>query len=429
VTGEISEEETDFLLPAIGRFNHWKLPDYPGISDFKGVLRHTSNWDRSFDPAGKRVAVIGNGASGVQVVPNMQKLAQHVDHYARNKTWIATSWAGDARTFEPQWYSEEQLKKLEDPLEYLKFRKEIESKYWRRFTSIFKDTKENEGLRSEFIEIVKSRIAEKPELLERLIPDFNPHCRRLTPGPGYLEALTKPNVDFIQTPIKKITSTGIETEDGTHREVDAILCATGANIDSVPPFPIRCNGQDIRELWSPHGEHGWPYSYLGLAVPGFKNLLFVYGPHGAGPSGTVPHAIETQIAYHAKVLRKVSTQGIKTISPLKKAADDFVQYADAFFPKTAMSGNCSSWYNGGRAGERISGIWPGSAAHVTTVRREPRWEDFEYEYLSDSGNRFAYFGNGFTKKEMDPTADVTSYLKLPTEIDLRDVHESWWDLP
>jgi hypothetical protein len=75
-------------------------------------------------------------------------------------------------------------------------------------------------------------------------------------------------------------------------------------------------------------------------------------------------------------------------------------------------------------------VWPGSAGHVTAVRREPRWEDFEYEYLSDSGNRFAwYFGNGWTRKEQDPDSDMTSYLKLPGEVDLRDLHELWWDLP
>ncbi|KAF2147669.1 FAD dependent oxidoreductase [Myriangium duriaei CBS 260.36] len=426
-TGEAFEEVSDFVLNATGRFNSWKLPEYPGIESFKGVLRHTSHWDPNFDPKGKKVAVIGNGASGIQVVPNLQRVAERVDHYARNKTWIAASWAGDVRTFEAQPYSKEQLKEFEDPVKYLEYRKALESKYWRRFPALFQGSRLNEGMRSTFIEIMKQRTAGKPELLDDIIPDFSPNCRRLTPGPGYLESLAEPNVNFIRNPIKRFTETGIETVDGTHREVDAVFCATGAHVDMVPLFPIRANGQDLRDLWKRDGLHGWPYTYLGFATPSFPNLLFVQGPHGTGPSGTVPHAVENQLTYYAKLLRKVSSQGIRTITPSKRAADDFVDYCDAFFPRTVFADNCSSWYNGGKAGNRIHGIWPGSASHLSFVQREPRWEDWEYEYLSRSGNRFAYFGNGHTKQELDLEHDIAGYLKL--QVDLRDVHERWWDLP
>ena len=100
--GKNSVEKFDFVIFAIGRFNAWRLPDYPGIANYKGHLRHTSNWDPNFDPAGKKVAVLGNGASGLQVVPHLQLTAKHVTHFIRNPTWIATSWAGDERTFAPQ---------------------------------------------------------------------------------------------------------------------------------------------------------------------------------------------------------------------------------------------------------------------------------------------------------------------------------------
>ena len=87
----MTEDEVDVLFTAIGRFNAWKLPEYPGIDKYQGVLRHASHWDPSFDPTGKKVAVIGNGASGIQLVANLQKTVAHLDHYARNKTWIAAS--------------------------------------------------------------------------------------------------------------------------------------------------------------------------------------------------------------------------------------------------------------------------------------------------------------------------------------------------
>ncbi|OCK76331.1 FAD/NAD(P)-binding domain-containing protein [Lepidopterella palustris CBS 459.81] len=429
-TGETLVEEKDFVLTAIGRFNAWHLPEYPGMSEYKGILRHASHWDPSFDLNGKNVAVIGNGASGIQLVANIQRSVKQLDHYARHPTWIAASWAGDERTFEPQPYSEEQKQSFEDPETYLNFRKELEDKYWRRFAVFFKGSKENAESRDRFVQTLKERISKKPELLKHLIPDFSPNCRRLTPGPGYLEAITQDNVAYITTPIKRFTEPGIETVDGVIRDVDAVFCATGANVDMAPPFSIRAHGLDLKTAWKADGEFGFPYTYLGQATPGFPNLFFVHGPHGTGPSGTVPHSVEVQLTYFAKVLRKVSREGIMTITPSRKATDDFIQYCDAFFNTTVLSENCSSWYNGGRPGSRIHGVWPGSAGHVTIVRQNPRWEDWEYEYLSDSGNRFAwYFGNGWTKKEKDPESDMTPYLKLPGAVDLRDLHESWWDLP
>ncbi|KAI4939092.1 uncharacterized protein J4E92_000375 [Alternaria infectoria] len=424
-----STETFDFVITAIGRFNSWKLPDYPGLNDYQGHLRHTSNWDVSFDPTGKKVAVIGNGASGIQVVPNLQPIAKHITHFVRNPTWIATSWAGDERTFEPQPYSQEQRKALEDPGVYLAFRKDLEDRYWRRFRAMIRGSTENQGMREQFIDVMKKRVAQKPELLDGLIPDFAPHCRRLTPGPGYLESLTEANVELVKSPIKRFTPRGIETTDGRTFEFDAIFCATGANTDLVPPFSIKAHGEDLHEAWKPGGKWGFPYTYLGLATPGFPNLFFLAGPHATGPSGTVPHGVETSITYFAKVLRKVSSQGLKSLTPSKEATDDFVDYCDAFFPTTVLTDKCSSWNNGGIPGQRIHGLWPGSAAHFTIARREPRWEDWEYE-REHKGNRFAYFGNGYTEAELDESTDLTSYLKAPgQEVDLRDLHERWWDVP
>ncbi len=427
-TLETYQEQADFVLAATGRFNAWKLPDYPGIHDYQGLLRHSSNWDPEFDPTGKNVAVIGNGASGIQLVPSLQKVVNRLDHYARNKTWIAASWSGDVRTLEPKHYSPEQLEALQDPEYYLRFRKNLEDKYWRGFETMFKGSDLSNGMREEFTKIMATRLQKNIELLKNMVPDFSPHCRRLTPGPGYLEALCCENVDFIQNPIRRFTAHGIETVDGIVRDVDAIICATGANVDFAPAFSILSRGIDLKTAWKPDGEFGFPYTYLGLATPGFPNLLFVAGPHGSALDGTVPHSIENQITYCAKVLRKAANQRIKSMVPTVKATNDFLAYSDAFFPTTVLTESCSSWANGGRPGGRIHGLWPGSSSHMNVARREPRWEDWEYEYVSPSGNRFAYFGNGWTEKEMLDESDLTSYLKLPHEIDLRSLHESWLDL-
>lgn len=424
-TKEKFHDTFDVLITAIGRFNAWKLPDYPGIEDYKGHLRHSSNWDPNFDPAGKTVAVIGNGASGIQLVPSLQPLVKHLDHYARSPTWIAGSFGGEGpgRRLEPNYYAEQLLKSFEDPDAYHQFRKELETKFYKRFSTLFRNSETNTKMREEFITLMAERLKKKPELLSSIVPDFSPNCRRLTPGPGYLEALTEDNVSFIRTPISHFTASGIVDTSGVERKVEAVICSTGANVDLTPPFPIVSSGQDLRDVWKANG----PLTYLGVAAPNFPNLLFIGGPNGAGQSGTVPNQAETQVTYLARLLRKVSTQGIKSFAPSQGAVDDFIAYSDAFFEKTVLTENCSSWANGGVPGGRINGHWPGSASHLNFVRRGPRWEDWEWQVKSETGNRFAYLGNGWTEKEVTGEGDLTPYLKKPDEIDLRRYHEEWFE--
>ncbi|KAJ5643533.1 uncharacterized protein N7484_006040 [Penicillium longicatenatum] len=425
------EEKLDILINAIGHFNAWKLPDYEGINDYKGALFHSSNWDHNIDLKGKRVALIGNGASGLQVLPSIQPIASHVDHYARNPTWIADSFSGgngSARRLEPNLISEELLESFKDPQVYLKYRTQVEKTFFQRFGAIFKDTPENQELKKKWSDLMLKRIADKPELGDKILPDFPPNCRRPTPGPGYLEALTKENVNYIQTRIQRFTEKEIITEDGVEREVDAVICSTGANTDHAPPFSIIANGIDLKSAWKRDGHFGFPYSYLGFATPGFPNLFWLGGPYATGHSGTVPNSIENQITYVVKLLRKVRSQGIKSIVPSQEATDDFVEYCDNFYPRTVWSANCSSWYNGGQPGARIHGLFPSSASAVNYIRRDPRWEDWEYTYVNPSGNRFAYFGNGWTSRELEPDADLTPHLRVPEEIDLRSYLEGWWDV-
>lgn len=426
------------MIAANGHFNAWRIPDYPGIDSYKGALFHSSNWNHNVDLNNKRVALIGNGASGLQVLPSIQPVASQVDHYARHKTWVVASFGpSGVRRLEPNYFSKEQLETFKDPEQYLAFRKQIETGYFQRFATIFKNHPANVSLRDTWTKLMLERVVDKPDLAEKIIPDFPPICRRPTPGPGYLEALCKPNVNLIQTPIQHFTEKGIVDADGVEREVDVVICATGANVDFAPPFPVISNGVDLSSSWKPGGSYGYPHMYLGLAAPGFPNLFWVGGPYSAGYSGTVPNSFENQIAYIAKVLRKLRSQGIRTITPSPQATNDFIEYCDRFFPRTVFTGNdddstenknCRSWYNGGVSGGRISGIFPGSASHANYVRRDPRWEDYEYTYMSGTGNRFAYFGNGWTSRESQEGADLTPHLKLTEQIDLRSWCEGWWDV-
>ncbi|KAL4882479.1 hypothetical protein BJY04DRAFT_227120 [Aspergillus karnatakaensis] len=442
-TGEVitKTDESDFVILSSGRFSRPTLPNIPGIEGYRGRVIHTGAWDTSFDPAGKTVALIGNGASGLQILPELQKVATRVDHYTRNPTWVAGSLGKEklsrdipiSEDLKSTWSSNSE--------EYHKYRKELESQAWSRFAIVEKGGEVNKTAREEFKKLMAQRLGDRQDLLPLVLPDFAPNCRRLTPGPGYLEAIGKPNVEYIRTPISTFTESGLRTDDGKERDVDAVICATGAATNTSPAIPIyNGKGENLQSSWSVGGDPGFPDTYLGMAAPNFPNLLFVLGPNsGSGFAGTVPHTIETQVTYIAKVLRKVSSQRIRTITPSQAAVRDFRAYCESFFPTTVLSETCSSWYNNHTKNGRIVAVWPGSGAHVHYIRKEVRWEDFEYTHHNPQGNRFGYFGNGWTRRDVEAKGtgdrvgeiDFAYYLKQEaTEeggVDLRGYHEQWWE--
>ncbi|KAL4865333.1 hypothetical protein BDV12DRAFT_211106 [Aspergillus spectabilis] len=409
-------DESDFLILSTGRFSRPTLPEYPGINDYKGRVIHTGAWVTNFDPAGKKLALIGNGASGLQILPELQKVASHVDHYTRIQPGREIPIAEELKA---EWAASSEA--------YHKYRTGLESTSWARFAIIEKGGETNNYAREELTKLMSQRLGERQDLLPLVLPDFAPNCRRLTPGPGYLEALTKDNVDYIRTPIERFTETGLRTTDGTERPVDAVICATGAVKKQSPAFLIiNAQGTNLQSAWSPGGNPGFPDTYLGVAAPDYPNLLFLLGPNsGSGFAGTVPHTIETQLTYIAKVLRKVSSQRIRTITPSHAAIRDFRAYCKSFFPTTILSETCSSWYNNHTKNGRIVAVWPGSGAHVHYIRKE--------------GNRFGYFGNGWTGRDVrakeegvEGGVDFAYYLKTEASgemgVDLRGYHEDWWEV-
>lgn len=176
-------------------------------------------------------------------------------------------------------FTEQQLQDFQDPEKYLAFRKHLEGTFFRRFESILRDSETTRKGTESFKQIMRERLGDDAELLEKMVPDFPPFCRRLTPGPGYLEAITKDNLTFIQDPIDHFTEDGIVTKDGVHRPVDAVICSTGANVDFAPPFPIVAGDYDLSRDWKPEGKFGFPYSYLGIGTPNFPNLAYILGKY------------------------------------------------------------------------------------------------------------------------------------------------------
>jgi len=283
VTGDIFTDRANFFISAQGRLNKGAYPDIPGLQTrYKGKLMHSSAYDSSFDHTGKTIAIIGNGASGQRLVPNLISKAAHIDHYIRSKTWVTPRFSGDlliATAEQPGGpvYSEEQKKEwIEKPETYLNFRRQLERSMHGRFQGGIKGSPENEAFKKLCIDTMLERLDGDEERLKKIIPDYAPGCKRPTPAPAYIEALRSPKLDFVTEPIIEATETGLVTADGKHREVDTIIAATGFTGTFVPRFPtIGEDGSDLAHLWSQQGPTGYPDTYFGVMAPNFPNYFFI----------------------------------------------------------------------------------------------------------------------------------------------------------
>ncbi|KKY28791.1 putative flavin-containing monooxygenase-like protein [Diplodia seriata] len=386
-----------------------------------------------YDFTNKRVGVIGSGSSAIQIIPRLQKLpGTQLSCFIRSKTWISPPFGQE------MWDKlgltgftipdELKAKFKSDPEHYHKFRLAVEEDANSIHDVTIRGTPMNVGAKKAFEDHMRQRLAAKPEIFDALLPSFSPGCRRLTPGPGFLEALTEPNVSFITDPITGIEPRGVRTKDGKLHGIDALVCATGFHVSAPPPFPVivddpsnssqndptktktkQSTTRTLRDHWRHRAT-----SYLSLATDGFPNLFMMLGPNSAIGSGSLTMMIESTGDYIVRCVRKIQRDNVRSMAVNPRRVRDFTQYVDAYFAGTVFAEECRSWYRSGHDG-RITGLWPGSTNHCIEALRSPRWEDFVYAYVGEDGgdgeegNRMAWLGDGWSQKQRDGE-DLAFYL-------------------
>jgi cation diffusion facilitator CzcD-associated flavoprotein CzcO len=225
------KDSCQILINGSGVLNAWSWPDIKGLSNFKGHLSHSADyqdWAKKTSFEGKRVAVIGNGSSAIQIVPEVAKVASHLTNIVRSPTWISAPFVEDlsgAPGSNPA-YSEEQKEHFrKNPEAHLKHRHELAHAFNHFYEALIEDSPANKEAMKRTKALMEERLAGHPEIQKQVIPEWSLGCRRLTPGNGYLETLISENTDLLVGHIGEVTETGIRMTDGSFREFDAIICA------------------------------------------------------------------------------------------------------------------------------------------------------------------------------------------------------------
>ncbi|KAH8656971.1 flavin-binding monooxygenase [Tricladium varicosporioides] len=412
-TGNIIDDDADILISARGALNDIAWPKVPGLDTFKGEKMHSAAWNQKYDFRNKRVGVIGGGSSAIQIVPSLQKVeGVNLTCFIRSKTWISNPFGDNVMMqlgLDPNLieFSPEQRKEFAtDPKKFFEFRKTIEVDTNMVHGVTLQGSDMQKGAVEAFRAMMRKRLEKKPEIAESLLPSFAVGCRRLTPGPGYLEALVEDNVEFISDKISSISETGVSLETGRSIELDALVCATGFNNSSPPPFHVfGKDGRSLQQKFTPY-----PETYLTVATDGFPNFFMMLGPNSVIGSGSLTIMIETEGDYIVKCIRKLQKEDYTSMMPKAERVRDFSAYIDEYFKRTVYMDNCNSWYRSeGGKGSRITGLWPGSPLHCLETLRSPRWEDFEYE--SKDENRLRWLGNGWSMTQIEGGGDPAWYIE------------------
>ncbi|KAH8169099.1 flavin-binding monooxygenase-like domain-containing protein [Sarocladium implicatum] len=409
--GKQREEYCHVLISSQGVLVHENWPQIPGLREFKGHLTHSARWDHSYDYSNKRIAVIGNGSSGIQIVPQMTKLpGTDVTNFIRGPAWVyyrAPPSRHLGREFDdpnPE-YTEEEKQRFQDPEKHLEHRKGIISRTNKSFYIFLKGKNNKEGMETAAAQMAE-KLGHDPQLCEMLIPKWELGCRRITPGPGYLESFLKPNCHLTNSGIVKVSDNAIHTADGKVHEVDVIICATGFDVSHRPRYPIV--GLDKTTSLATEWKTD-PQSYLSVAVPNYPNYFLMMGPNCLGGHGSLVESLNWTGDYFVKWIKKMATEDIKYVHPKQSVVEAFIKTIGEIHKSLVWTGSCSSWYKRGTVDGRVTALFGGSAHMFQRMLSDIRGEDFNIEY--NTVNPFRFMGNGFTEWEFDEKSDLSWYVE------------------
>ncbi|CAK7242725.1 MAG: hypothetical protein STHCBS139747_004223 [Sporothrix thermara] len=406
-TVSIITDTADVLINSSGILSKWRWPAIPGLHDFQGSLLHSAQWDTSLDWTGKRVGIIGNGSSAIQIVPKMQPAAARIVNYIRSPTWVSAPFASDltpeGKNFS---YSEAEKKRLrEDPAALLALRRTIADNFNKVFYAFLSGSPQQKAFADLFQQDMRSRLNSDPVLCAKLIPEWAVGCRRLTPGEGYLEALQAPNAAIELEPIARVTPAGIETADGRVEPLDVLVCATGFDVSFTPHWDIvGRNGVRLADQWRDD-----PQAYFGVCAPNMPNYFIFNGPNTPVGHGCLLPMMEWTAEYVLRWCHKIASEDLRAVAVSAQATAEYNVYTQEFMGRTVWSSGCHSWYKNNKgAGSKITALYAGSILHYKEVLASFRTEDFDLVYRCPH-NRFKFMGNGITQLE-EAGGDLAFYL-------------------
>ena len=372
--------EANALITAVGQLNRPRLPDIEGVDSFAGPAFHSARWRQDVDLTGKRVAVIGTGASAYQFVPEIAPKVAHLEIFQRTPPWPlpgptyhddvpeGKKWLLEHVPYYDKWYRFFLFWMLTDGFyEMVKA-----DPAWDGGEGAVSEA--NAGLRALLEQVLAAQAPDRPDLVAKVTPAYPIGGKRALVDNGvWMTALKRDNVDLVTTPIARVTPDGVETKDGVTHKADVLIYGTGFHASRFL-WPMRIvgrDGKDLNEVWK-----GDARAYLGMTTPGFPNLFMIYGPNtNIVVNGSIIFFSECSVRYIIGCLKLLAETDADTIEVRPEVHDAFNAKVDAANGLMAWGApQVTSWYK--NATGRVSQNWPFPLVDYWTATVAPNPTDF-----------------------------------------------------
>ncbi len=352
------------VIVAVGQLNRPKMPDIAGQEQFLGPSFHSARWDRSVDLTGKRVAIIGTGASAFQFTPHVVKQSKSVDVYLRTPPWVAINplyqayisdqqhWLLNNIPFYATWF---RFSMFWTSGEGLLSMARCDPTWDRSQNSI---SEANDRLRQMLTHGIETQLKERPDLIDKLTPSYPPAAKRMLIDDGdWYRALKKSNVRVIETKIETITESGIQRADGSTADYDVILYGTGFQANQIL-YPMKIYGVDGKELRERWGDD--PRAYLGITMPNYPNMYTLYGPNtNIVVNSSIIFFSECEMLYIMQSIRHLLDNNYASMDCDPEFHDSYNERIDRENLEMAWgASSVNAWYK--NANGRVTQCWPGT---------------------------------------------------------------------
>jgi len=362
---DASEVTTEVVVTGMGQLNRPVIPDIPGLAAFAGRTMHSARYAPGADFAGKRVAVVGSGASAVQIVPELAKSAARLTVFQRTPNWIVQR--GDRA-----YTAAERATFRRFPRVLEAYRAALYARHELRFVGLMEQRLRDIGNRYTRRHLEAQVPAGR--LRDQLTPDYAVGCKRVLLSDDYYPALQRPNVELVTDRIARFEPSGVRGASGKLTELDAAVFATGFDTNSfLAPVEITGRGGlSLAEAWKDGAE-----AYLGVAVAGFPNLFMLYGPNTNLGHNSIIFMIECQVAYLVKCVQRLERGRLRSLEVGQAAMRRYNVELQEELSKTVWAEGCDSWYKND-LGRNVNN-WSSYTTAYFLRTRSPDWTAFREE--------------------------------------------------
>lgn len=368
------------VVSAVGQLNRPKVPDLPGLGDFRGRVFHSAQWPADLDVTGARVAVVGTGASAMQIVPAIAAKVRQLTVFQRSPQWIAPNSDYFAPVGEQvhalmamvpsyrQWYRVRLAWAFNDKVHPSL---QVDADWPEATRSV---NAANDGHRRFFTRYLTEQLAGRPDLVAGALPDYPPFGKRMLLDNGWFAALKQPNVELVTSPVAALEPTGVRAASGSLTEVDIIVLCTGFEARRfLYPMDVRGrSGRTLEQQWGPEDAT----AYLGMTVPDFPNLFLLLGPNTAlGHGGSVITISEFQVDYIVSLIRQMLEGGIGSLECPPELAADYTGRVDEAHARMIWTHpGMTNWYR--NAAGRVVSVLPWRIVDYREMTMNPSVDDF-----------------------------------------------------